>query len=549
MTDTKRSIRRLLSLLLCAAVLAMPAYAAKKTEEEEEIGGDLAEDLQGNIVGTEGGTYAEFDDSMLEADVRIGYTAQPSSILNPYFNTENDYISLNQLVFEPMVSLDDEQKPVPMLADTWEHTDTEWTFHLRSGVKFHDGTEMTAYDVEASYNQCLKAPELNSYAVRLTQWVQSLTAVDENTVSVVSTYTGYMTLYAMNFPVVQASTVDYDLPNGTGPFKYVSFKASYAIRLERNEYWWQKSPTIDSITFIYYENASAEIEALETKDIDMLATRSIKASLSRKLSDLVSMDFGTTVYDALVPNLSDDSLASDVNVRKAIMYAIDRSELASNVYRDMAVQSEVPILPGTWLYESQSAVYNYSPERALQLLYESGWQDLTGNIVLNKLKGIQLVELRLTLITYNDGTNTIRESAANLIAEYLAAVGIRVDVEVLSKESCQRRIKSDEYDLALVSYNLSEVPDFTQMFGKSGTVNFNGYGNSQMRTLVEQSLAAQDEDTLKQIYSDIQIKIVNDLPIMGLLFRSGTVLSTRRLDSLAGLRAMSMYRGIEYLTN
>ena len=59
----------------------------------------------------------------------------------------------------------------------------------------------------------------------------------------------------------------------------------------------------------------------------------------------------------LLPNLSDQSVMSDVNVRKAVMYAMDRSAIVSSAYLDMAIQSEVPVLPGTWLYESQSAVF------------------------------------------------------------------------------------------------------------------------------------------------------------------------------------------------
>ena len=92
----------------------------------------------------------------------------------------------------------------------------------------------------------------------------------------------------------------------------------------------------------------------------------------------------------LVPNLSSSSIMSDINVRKAVMYAIDRSLLAANAYLDMTIQSEVPVVPNCWLYESQSAIYYYSPERALQMMNNSGWIDLTGDGVLKKKNGIML---------------------------------------------------------------------------------------------------------------------------------------------------------------
>ena len=88
----------------------------------------------------------------------------------------------------------------------------------------------------------------------------------------------------------------------------------------------------------------------------------------------------------------------------AVMYALDRSVIASNGYLDMGIQCEVPIVPTCWLYESQSAIYYYSPERALQLMHNAGWVDMTGNGTLNKRSGIMLREPSIRLVTYNEKT-------------------------------------------------------------------------------------------------------------------------------------------------
>ena len=117
-----------------------------------------------------------------------------------------------------------------------------------------------------------------------------------------------------------------------------------------------------------FADSGDALEALQTNQINMLCTQSSNAAVHRKLSDHTSMDYMTTTYEMLVPNLNDDSVMSDVRMRQAVMYAIDRANVAANAYRGMGIQCEVPVNPSSWLYESQSAIYYYSPERALQLI-------------------------------------------------------------------------------------------------------------------------------------------------------------------------------------
>ena len=281
----------------------------------------------------------------------------------------------------------------------------------------------------------------------------------------------------------------------------------------------------------------------------MLSTRSSDAALLRKLSNLTSMDYGTTTYEMLVPNLSGDSPMSDISVRRAVMYAVDRSTLATNAYLEMAVQSEVPVLPGTWLYESQSAQFYYSPERALQLLYDAGWSDMTGDNILEKLEGIRVEELQVEIVTYNEDTNSIRENAANMIADYLTVVGIRASVTVVARDDIEDVLDGGEYDLALIGVNLSEIPVLQPLLATGGSLNYSGYSSTEMDNLISATASAQTVEELSRLYSEIQLRVVDELPFLGLLFRAGTVLSTRSLGGLSGIRAMNAFRGLEYLTD
>lgn len=530
------TLRRISALLLALACLATGALA-------EDLASDLGGGFQAAAPSQES-TAQQVD--YTSADVVIGYIEPGYASFSPVLTNDWDIISINQLVFESVVDLDENMKPVPMLADNWVQDGRNWIFNLRSGIQFHNGYELTAYDVVRTYQMMLQSGQNSPYYARM-QMIETMEATDIYILTVTGKTSSMMTLYAMTFPVMQYETLYDDLPRGTGPYWYIQYNEEGTVRLEANPLWWKQQPEVRSILLKRYYNSGDAIEAIRTKQIDMLSTKSPKASLSRRLSDLTSMDYPTLTYEMLIPNLGDGKLTADVNVRQAIMYAIDRSVIASNGYLDMAIQCEVPIVPNSWLYESQSAIYYYSPERALQLMHNSGWQDMTGNGKLNQRSGVMLVEPTISLITYNESTNTIRENAANLIKEYLEAVGFSVTVTVRSKAQVREAIKSRNYDLALVGMNLSEVPDVSALLETSGALNFNHYSNDAMDLLIERARAASDEDTLQRVYSEIQMTVVDRLPVLGLLFRTGTVLAGRSIGGLYGLRAYDNFNGFEFL--
>ena len=524
-------------------------FMAASDQEAEPTGPQMATDLGGGFqAATPQDAVETAPVDMENADVVIGYVDPGYLSLSPVTCADWGLVSVNQLVFESVVDFDENMKPVPMLADNWAHEGKTWTFNLRSGIQFHNGYELTAYDVVRSYQEIVNAGSANPYYARL-QMISSMDASDIYVLTVTARTNSLLALYAMNFPVMQYETLADEMPRGTGPYWYIARDENGTVRLEANPLWWKQQPAVKSILLKRYDVAGDAIEAIRTNRIDMLSTTSPKASLSRKLSGMTSMDYPTLTYEMLVPNLQEGtSIMADVNVRMAVMYALDRSVIASNGYLDMAIQCEVPVLPTCWLYESQSAIYYYSPERALQLMHNAGWYDMTGNGKLNKRSGIMLKEPSIRLVTYNESTNTIRENAANLVKEYLENVGFNVRVSVLKQSDARDAIRHHNYDIALIGVNLSEVPNIAPIFESGGDLNFNRYSNDEMDQLIQRVRAAQDEDTLQKVYSDIQMIVVRRLPIMGLLFRTGTVLSTRPIGGLNSLRANDNFNGFEFLS-
>lgn len=531
-------------ILALALALCLPVLATAEEGAQDLQGGEipLEDDIQWMNQSDLQAAYA----INMDADLQLGYVGSTTGEINPFHCTDRDLVSLNHLVFESLVDFDDEMKPTPLLADSWTSNGKEWTFKLREGIVFHNGAALTAYEVVASYQRFLLCEETNPYYSRV-QMISSMEVVDDLTLKVNSKYSGYVTLYAMTFPVVQSSTLDDRMARGTGPYWYTEYATGSGVRLEVNPLWWKKDPEIQSIAARNYADTGSALEALKTNEINLLCTQSSQAAINRKISGLTSMDYTTTTYEMLVPNLSDDSPMGDVRMRQALMYGIDRAAVAESAYLGMGVQCEVPVNPSSWLYESQSAIYYYSPERAYQLIQSCGWEDLTGDGMLNQIDGVLLKDLTLKLVTYNESTNTIRENAANLIANQLAKVGVTVEVHVYTKQTCLQRVKDKNYDIALVGVQLSEIPNLSPMFQSGGSLNLNNFKNDNMELLIGQVSSAKTEEELKSLYSQMQMIAVERLPVLGLLFRTGTVLSTRSLAGLSGMCVSDMLNGVEFM--
>ena len=526
--------------LVAALALTFSAAAA-----EESLIGEAQYDENGQIIAQE--NYYNQPLINMDADLRLGYVASSQVEINPLNCTERDLVSLNMLVFESVVELDDDMRPVPLLADSWQRQGNIWRFTLRQGIVFHNGAPLTAAEVVASYQRFAQVSENNPYYNRVAL-IKSMEAIDELTLQVTFRISGYGALYGMTFPVIQSTTLNDILPRGTGPYWYTEYYSGIGVRLEANPLWWKNDPEIHSIAALNYGNAGDALEALRTNEINILCTQSGKAAVNRKLSDLTGMDYETNNYEMLVPNLQDSSVMSDIRMRQAVMYALDRASIAENAYLGMGVQCEVPVNPSSWLYESQSAIFYYSPERAFQLLLDMGWKDLTGDGMLNKIEGVILQDLTINIITYNESTNNIRENAADLVASYLQQVGVNATVTVYSKTKCLQEIKDNDYDLALVGIQLSEIPDLSPLLQARGSLNMNNFRNDNIQVLIGEVTSAQTEEELQSIYSQIQMIVVERLPLLGLLFRSGTVLSRRSLGGLSGLRVGNMLNGIEFMT-
>ena len=502
------------------------------------------DELKSAAEATSEEAEAPVQSSYTSADIVLGMIAGSDTEVNPLRCKYQDVMTVNALVYESLVELDENRQPTPVLADRWTVSGSTWMFTLRNNVSFHNGDRLTARDVVDSYNEIMKNPS-TYWQPLLSQAVESMTAADEATVVVKAKGSiGTMLLYAMTFPVVSSDSVLKAIPFGTGPYWYIGYETGYALRIEQNPLWWRRANTdVHSIVGLICGNNKVAMNLIETGEIDALASDYPTISLSRQLADRQAVEYATNTYECIVPNLR-NSILSDLAVRQALMYAIDRTTLATTVYAGLVQESEVPVTPGSFLYSAQATRFNYSPERALKLLLEAGWSDINGDNLLEKEVQGSLIPLKLNLITYDRGTTNTRSEAVDILASQLRVVGFDVTTSVLTSRQVYDKMNSGDFQLALCAFELSDIPNLNFLVGKTGTSNYERYASDDMETLLRAVWSASTLEDLQAGMYSLQLKLVEDLPILGLFFRTGLTVSKVPLGQLDAPRLNNCLRGL-----
>ncbi len=512
--------KRLLCLLLC--VLLLPAYAF------------------GESVG----------DSII-----IGMLSTRTYELTPLTPLERDVISLYNVIYESLVTIDDNGVPQPLLAETWSETNggKVWAFILRDNVTFSDGTPLTARDVAASGQYILdlannKEAEDNGFYANIKYMVSSFKAVDDKTLEVKAARDYYGLLYAMTFPVVPEGQVGMANPLGTGPYVVSSFEPYSYMMLSANPNWWQMQPQVQEITVTFYSNNKDMITAYEYGRVDAVFTRSVAAAQYKSGINSLSISYDTRQLEVLMLNHRERSFPlNNLNVRKAIRYAINVNLISSNVYMGMTMAANTPIPSDSWLYYDQESSFVYNPDKARELLAAEGWKDLDNNGVLDlPVDGAEEPKhLVLSLYVYEDPTNDVRFETANMIKDMLAEVGISVHVETGSYAEIKTVLENGSFDMCLCAFQMDVVPDVGFFLRKGNAQNYGKYNSSEMTSLIDALRKQENQSDFAYTTQAIQQQFAADVPFICLFYRTGAILTRKMFTTVRTIRELELLRGIE----
>jgi peptide/nickel transport system substrate-binding protein len=439
-------------------------------------------------------------------------------------------------------------EPLPRLATRWETKDNKtWRFYLVKGATFHDGKPVTARDVAFTLKHLPNADPA---------WEYPDTAVES--ISVVDDYTIEFTLEAKHggpYPPAYWTPV---LPKhiwepykedmvsfknetaiGSGPFKLKEFKSKEFIWLESNKDYWGEKPHVDEVVFKSYGSQDALNLALKKGEIEMIGYNGASPlaiddfKQMKNMNVIVSPGIGIIW---LAFNLHKETPIRDLNVRKAIMYGIDRDRIIKMVYRgysraaDSFMYSELPD------HNPNLPKYPYNRDTAKKILTDAGYADKDGDGIRNDPATGKNVTFEF--MVPSDWPDEVK--MAKMIQEQLGDIGIEISMKVLDLDTYYEFVYAptdDKFDISIAEEEPGPHGDWIWEFCRSYDEGGEGwnqayYNNSNFDGLLDKMTAEADLKKRRDYLFEMQKIIAEELPY-GLLVRPDVV-NPVRIDKFDG---------------
>ncbi len=429
----------------------------------------------------------------------------------------------------------------PDLVESWTTSadGLTWTFILRKGVKFHDGTVLTASDVEAVYKQILD-PAAESPALPLYGMMKSAKAIGASTFEVKLKEPYSSLLYLMMRPIKPASFVSSAaLAPGTGPFK-VAQQSPTEVALEANREYFGGKPRLDRVTFRACADQKKAWVALMQGEVEAVT------DLEEEDYEVIKADPRFRTYESLdgfVYSLifnTRDPLLSQPDLRRAISSAIDRGDIISRALQDAAVPATGPFLPGSFAADPDPSLQAFDLPKARQALAKLGWKDTDGDWTLEK----DGKELTLSIIA--DKGDTMKEAVATRLQWQLMQAGIRTEVEFLTEQELfMKRLFPGRFQAVIMQTNAFGDPDqpLTAFWTSAsiGTSNLAQYGNTTLDRMIGQARAAADGTTRRNLYRGIGRLLATEAPAAFLFVKKRYSATSARIAGVDASRSESFY--------
>jgi peptide/nickel transport system substrate-binding protein len=485
--------------------------------------------------------------------LRYAIARAPTS-LDPANITDVEAVTVAQQIVEGLVRFKPTSTDVePCLATAWSVSadGKSWTFTLRGGVSFHDGTPLTPAAVAFSFDR-QASPASEGHYGPFIYWktsygyIQKVEPAGADTVvfTLAAPHAPFLNEMAM-FPVAIVSPTAvrkhgrefWRHPVGTGPFRIVRWDAIKAgkgvpgeeerIVLEASPEHWAGRPKIGKVTFRAMPRATDRQDALLRGDVDVIDQVDLPfVEMARQRTEVnVHLGVGDSVaYLAL--NTTKPPF-DNRDVRLAVHHAINKDYLVQNLYGGLAVVAKNPLPPTLWGYNDAVQAHAYSPTRARELLEKAGIKErLTTSIAVMDTPRPYLLRPRLV---------------AERIAADLAAVGIDARVEVRPWEDHVRALRQGEHAMALMGWigDNGDPDNFLYTLldsdnARRGTAtNFAFYDNADVHKLLMQARETMNRDARARLYRDVQVLVHEDSPLVPIAHAMQVVASSEAVRDLA----------------
>lgn len=428
---------------------------------------------------------------------------------DPGKTTESVVYTVDSLIFDTLLEADPNGNLKPGLAEKWDISSDGlvYTFTLRKGVKFHDGSDMTATDakftIDRIVNPDTKSPRRNVFAA-----VKSAEATDPTTlvITLSKPYSPLLNVLAditagiVPKAVVEAKGDGFSAaPVGTGPFKLVEWRRDQQIKLAANSsYWVSGQPYLDGIDISFNADSNARAANVRSRTIDFLwnAPPELFSVLKADKSVRVAGGSGTTSFQYMLLNIQKAPF-NDVKVRQAIFTALNRDEIRTISRPDTTATLNGGFLPdGHWAALS-TPVNKFDVARAKSLLAEAG----------------QAAGFPLEILVLSGSDFHVRTGQA--VQQQLQPLGITVKVTTVDSAQQQQRLRDGSFDAVVTGFSGTLDPDerLTQTFGTGGGTNYAKFSDPEVDDLIAQGRATTDQAKRADIYRRVQQRLAETGPM------------------------------------
>jgi peptide/nickel transport system substrate-binding protein len=452
----------------------------------------------------------------------VGQIAEPKS-LDPSVDTAvNDFRILMNMYDGLVRYKDGTLQPEPALAKSWEISDDglTYTFHLRSGVKFHDGTPFNAEAVKFTFDRMLDEnnPYHDTGPFPLAFFFSSIDTVatpDDMTVvfKLKEPYAPFLSnlAYPAGLIVSPAAVKEYGKdfgrhPSGTGAFKFEEWDSNSKVVVSRNDDYWDGAPPLDTIVYRPITDANTRVAEMLSGGLDVMVEvpPDSLAQFQGNKDFKVYEQAGPHVW-FLILNVKDGPFSNKL-VRQAANYAINKKAIVDDILQGTAQVAAGPTPPAfAWAYDDKLQPYPYDPEKAKSLLKEAGYDGQ-----------------QVTFYVTQGGSGMLDPQAmGTAIQADLEAVGMKVKIEsyewntFLGKVNPGLEGKADMAEMAWMTNDPDTLPFLalrTGAFPDKGGFNSGYYSNPKVDALLEKARTSTDQAERANLYKQMQEIVHDDAP-------------------------------------
>lgn len=452
----------------------------------------------------------------------VGQIAEPQSLDPQHVSAVNDFRILMN-VYDGLVRYKDGTLEVePALATDWTISDDglEYTFNLREGVSFHDGSPFNAEAVKFNFERMINENHpYHTGTFPLSFYfsaVAGVEAVDESTVTFTlnEPYAPFLSNLAypagliVSKAAVETHGEDFDRnPSGSGAFKFAEWQSNTRVVIERNADYWDGAPPLEAVVYRPITDANTRVAAMLAGEIDVMVE--VPPDNVATFSD--SADFA--LYEEAGPHLwflilnAKEGVFANKAARQAVNYAVDKQSLVDNVLQGTATVASGPTPPAfNWAYNEDLDPYPYDPDKARALLAEAGVAEGTS----------------LTFYVTQGGSGMLDPiSMGTAIQADLQAVGLDVAIETyewntfLGKVNPGLEGKADMAEMAWMTNDPDTLPFLalrTEAWPEQGGFNSGYYSNPEVDELLAKARTSTDQAERAMLYKQMQAIVYEDAP-------------------------------------